>query len=110
MGRFPPANFRFWNSTFGAMARRGGSPLKRREALNIAQKLGAETKPRTNHDLVLVRFEKRLVATFCIRRGTHSGHGHVPSQLFISESDAMRLAACTLSKDKYFRMIADKLY
>lgn len=91
------------------MARRGGSPLKRREALKIARKLGAETKTSTNHDLVLVRFGERLVGTFCIRRGTHSGHGHIPSQLFISESAAMRLAACTLSKDEYFGMIADKL-
>ena len=91
------------------MARRGGSPLKRREALKIARKLGAETKVNTNHDLILVRFEGKLVATFCIRRGTHSGHGHIPSQLFVPESIAMRLAACTLSKDEYFEMIADKL-
>ena len=92
------------------MARRGGSPLKRREAVEIAKKLGAKIEEKTNHGLALVWFNGRVVTTFGIRRGTQSGHGHIPKQLFISERDALLLANCDISKEEYFEMIADKLF
>ena len=90
------------------MAKRG--PLFRiRDALDIAAKLEADVKKKTAHDIAIVRRDGKLITTFGIRRGTRAGHGHLPNQLFLSQQQTKLLAACSISKAKYFEIIVSKL-
>ena len=81
----------------------------RREAQDIACKLKADIERLTNHDRATVWFNKKLITTFLIRRGTHARHGHLPDRLFLTRHDTLLLARCSISREKYFEMIADKL-
>lgn len=90
------------------MPRRGGSKLQRREADKIAAKLGADVKGGSAHDHAMIRWEGVAVTSFGLRRGSKSKHGHIPGQLFISQSQTVSLASCTISKDEYFKILKDK--
>jgi hypothetical protein len=78
-------------------------------AENIAHKLLAkdESKPRSEHDEMVVYHEGRFVARFGIRRGSkrNSGHDHVQKNLNVSTRFAKELATCTKSRMEYFEKI-----
>jgi hypothetical protein len=71
----------------------------------IAKKLEAEIQRKTKHDKVLFKHEGKLVAYYNLRRDKTAGHAYVPGQLYISETLAMRLASCTLSKAEYVKLL-----
>ncbi|MEJ0071345.1 MAG: hypothetical protein WDO24_24305 [Pseudomonadota bacterium] len=56
----------------------------------------------------MIRWEGVAVTSFGLRRGSKSKHGHIPGQLFISQSQTVSLASCTISKDEYFKILKDK--
>ena len=84
------------------MARRGGSKLLRREADDIATKLGATIETGGKHLHALIYQDDRLILQFGIRHGKKATHGHLPSTLHVSESYLMKLARCQISSDEYF--------
>ena len=91
------------------MARRGGSKIQRREAQGIAAKLEADMElGKGDHDTAYVRVDGRIVASFGIRRGRKSGHFHIPKQIRVSETQAMRLASCTMTYDDYVDLLRGK--
>ena len=90
------------------MGKRGGSKILKADANAIAHKLSAEVKRGTKHDRANIRFDRVLVATFLIRRGSKAKHGHVHGALHISESQAMALAKCIISKEQYFDILRAK--
>ena len=91
------------------MARRGGSKIQRREAQGIAAKLEANVESgKGDHATAYVRVDGRIVATFGIRRGRRSGHFHIPKQIRVSETQAMRLASCAMSFDEWVAVWQEK--
>ncbi len=90
------------------MGKKGGSKLLRSHAHAIARKLKAELTSGKAHITAAIRYKGVLVAHFGIRHGAKSKHGHLPSQLFISQSQAAALAACNISTDQYFEMLKNK--
>jgi hypothetical protein len=78
-------------------------------AENIAHKLLAkdESKPRSEHDEMVVYHEGRFVARFGIRRGSKksSGHDHVQKNLNVPTRFAKELATCTKSRLDYLEKI-----
>jgi hypothetical protein len=80
----------------------GKSKIGPREARAIAQKLDAEIEKHTGHDIAFIVFGGIEIARFGIRRGSNSGHRYIPKQLHISETEAMALSSCNMSKDAYF--------
>ncbi len=78
--------------------------MQRRDALNIARKLGAEVEAGGNHQRACFRHNGRLILTFGIRNGSKSGHGHLVGEmgdLRLNGRKAKQLAECTMSKDEY---------
>ena len=91
------------------MGKRGGSKIQRREAQGIAKKLQADVElGKGDHDTAYVRVDGRIVASFGIRRGRKSGHFHIPKQIRVSETQAMRLASCVMSFDEYVAILQKK--
>lgn len=90
------------------MAKRGGSPLQKREAATIASKLNAVVAVGGSHDIAKVYWKGYLVTQFGIRRGKKSRHGHIPHALFLSEFKTMALANCTMTTDEYFAELQKK--
>ena len=86
------------------------SNLQRRDALNIASKLGAEVKSGGNHQLASFRHNGVLVLTFGIRNGSRSSHGHLVGErgdLKLNGRKAKELAVCTMSKEQYGEHLID---
>ena len=81
--------------------------MKKRQVEQITTKLGAEREEGAKHTKVKVRFEGRIVAKYNIRRGSHTDHSFVPSQLHLSKTDAERLAACTMTANEYFGVLRE---
>jgi hypothetical protein len=90
------------------LGRRRQSRILRREAEAIAHKLGANIQSGSKHDRAAVRYKGVLVATFGISRGRKQGHPHIPKQLFVSETQAIELATCSISSEDYFDLIRFK--
>ena len=90
------------------MGKRRGNKIERAAALKIAKKLDADIKGGKKHDRAVIRWEGIIVTTFGINRSRKSGHGHIPGQLFISQTEALNLASCAITKDNYFEIIAEK--
>ncbi len=91
------------------MARRDGSKIQRREAQRIAAKLEADVElGKGDHDTAYVRVDGRIVASFGIRRGRRSKHFHIPKRIRVSETQAMRLASCSMTYDEYVGVLREK--
>ncbi len=91
------------------MGKRGGSKIQRRKAQEIAKKLQADVEVgKGDHDTAYVRVGGRIVASFGIRRGRKSGHFHIPKQIRVSETQAMRLASCAVSFDEWVAVWQEK--
>ena len=95
---------RCWRSTLG---KRGGSKLLRKDAEDIARKLRAATSSGA-HITAAVHHNGVLVASFGIRHGSRSAHGHLPGALHLSQSQTVQLARCQISRDQYFELLRKK--
>ncbi len=87
------------------MAKGKPSKIQRPEALKIARKLGAEIKDGAKHTRALVYRNGALIAAFGIGHGRKSGHWHIPRQLFVSETEALAIATCSMEGDEYFDLL-----
>jgi len=75
----------------------------------IAKKLGCfmrEGKAHTHADF----YEGgKLIVSIGIRRASkEKGHGHIPKNLHLSQSDAWKLHDCTMSRDAYLQALREK--
>jgi hypothetical protein len=83
--------------------------IDKRDAENIAKKLGAKRRQGRKHEQVLVWHDEKLVARYGIRRGSgNPGHAHVAKELHISAPQARELADCPMSTERYFEILAEK--
>jgi len=83
------------------LGRRGISKILRKEAEEIAKKLKAVVKPGGSHDIATVWADGKLIGHFGISRSRKAGHNHIPSQIYVSQTKALKLAKCTMSYDEY---------
>ncbi len=86
------------------------SPVQKREALAIVKKLGAKLQPDGKHQLATFELNGITIATFGIRHGSRSGHGHLVGRygdLKLSESKVLAMAQCTMSKEQYIQHLKD---
>ena len=91
------------------MGKRGGSKIQRKEAKGIAGKLEADIEEgKGDHDTAYVRVDGKIVAFFGIRRGRKSGHFHIPKQIHVSETQAMKLHSCKMSFDEWVAELQEK--
>jgi hypothetical protein len=90
------------------LARRGGSPLDKGRALNIARKLGADLDPSGAHIQAYVRWEGTIVVSFGIRHSKKAKNGHIPGELQIGPHQALNLANCPMSKEDYLEVLRGK--
>ena len=81
--------------------------ISQQDAKKIATKLKADIQPGSKHKIVSVKYDDKVVARYGIRHA-NKGHGHVPSQLYVSMTEAKNLAKCTLDKDSYFKILKGK--
>ena len=80
------------------------SNLQRRDALEIARKLGATVDSNGKHKRASFRHNGRLILTFGIRHGSKSGHGHLvgaTGDLKLNARGVKELAECNMEKDDY---------
>jgi hypothetical protein len=81
--------------------------LAKRDALNIAGKLGAEIKNGGDHDLAVFRFEGKRILQYGIRRSS-GGHDYLQRQLHISLRQCQDLSNCPLSLSQYIEILRAK--
>jgi len=81
--------------------------LTTREAEQIADKLTADIKQGRKHTRATIRWNGRFIASFGIRRGKDLGHDFIPGQIFITSRQALELAKCPLSKQRYFEILGE---
>ncbi len=90
------------------MGRRGKSKILKKQAEEIAKKLRAVVESGSKHDIAIVWADGRLIGTFGISRSRKAGHIHIPSQIYVSETDALRLASCAMEYDDYVDVLREK--
>lgn len=87
------------------------SKLEKNDALDIATKLGAVVQKNGKHQRAIVRYEGKIIFTFGIRHGTRTGQGHLVGRnrdLRLSETQALALARCTITKEAYFDILRER--
>ena len=85
--------------------------LTKKHAEDIAKKLaGRRDSSASNHEMVCIYVEGRLVALYGIRRGSRKdqSHDHVPRELHVSPRQAKDLACCPMSRDDYIEHLRQK--
>ena len=90
------------------MGRHGISKILKKEAEQIAKKLEAIVETGGNHDIASVWAGGKLIGTFGIRRSRKAGHPYIPRQIYVSETEALRLASCTMTYDDYVDVLRGK--
>ena len=80
----------------------------RREAKAIADKLGATIEPGRKHDAVVIRWGGTIIARYGLRRDRTASHPYIPDQLGLKLREAIELARCPLSAEKYFELMAQR--
>ncbi len=90
------------------MAKGRSSKIQQREAFKIAKKLGAQIEDGAKHTRALVYWNGALITAFGIGHSKKSGHWHIPRQLFVSETDALAIAGCSMTGDDYFDLLDSK--
>ncbi len=84
-----------------------GGPIGKALAKDIAKKLSAvdETQKSDCHDIMVVYFRGRLVASFGIRRSSNKdiAHPHIPKDLGVNEFFAKELGQCTKSRLQWLK-------
>lgn len=74
----------------------------------IANKLGADISEGRGHKKAVVMIADTIVATFGIRHGKRSGHGHIPGKLHVNLRTALGLARCPISRAEYEKIMRDQ--
>jgi len=84
--------------------------LSQREASRIADKLDAERKEKRRHEVVYIRAQSGvLVGRYGIQRGSKAlPHDYIPKQINVSIREAIELAQCPMSKDRYFELMRER--
>lgn len=86
----------------------GRSKLVTRDAEAIAGKIASEVEERRGHAIAKIRVGGRHICQFGIRRGTSVGHDYIPRQINVSMRQALELARCTMYRDDYERILAER--
>jgi hypothetical protein len=82
----------------------GRSLLLKKEATDIAKKLGAKIEKDGAHQNAIFYHEGKFVFEFGIRHGRKSPQGHLCGQnraLRMSETEALHFARCHISVEEY---------
>ena len=85
--------------------------LTKQHAQKIVEKLNAKIHTgKKAHDLAVVYYEGKRVASFGVRRGSSKdlGHDHIPHDLHVSPHNCMNLAQCPMSREDWIKMMAAK--
>jgi hypothetical protein len=87
--------------------------INKEHALKIKRKLKAKdlkAKKNRPHDLYGVYYNDVLILSMSIRRGSAKelGHGHLPEQLFVQPGECLRLAQCTISREKWIKLMKER--
>ena len=105
---------RLWGQTLlisaGSSARTlsGRSLFTADSALTIANELEAEISEGRRHTNVVVRIHGTYIGRFGIRRNRNVGHDYIPRQIYVTTSEALGLARCSLYKADYERILKDR--
>jgi hypothetical protein len=86
------------------------SKLEKRDAIDIAKKLGADLQKDGAHQKAIFWHDGKLVLWFGIRHGRTTGQGHLVGenhQLKLNATGALALARCTMTKDEYIQHLKD---
>jgi hypothetical protein len=90
----------------------GKRVITKQLAEGIAKKLGAVLHPKKNrpHDLYVVSYQGRQVASFGIRRAREKdkGHDHIPGQIYLSPHDAKLFGQCEHTYDYWVEKMREK--
>ena len=79
------------------------------EAEAIAKKLEADIAKGSKHLFAIIRYQGQIIARYGIRRASKSvPHDYIPAQLFISPHQALDLARCPLSKERFWEILRAK--
>lgn len=84
--------------------------LNRDDAEKIAKKLKARLHQGSAHEIAVIEYKGQYVAEFGIRRGSRrdQGHGHIPRDIYLNLHDALALAQCSMSYEKWVQRMKDR--
>ena len=87
------------------------SKLEKKDAEDIATKIGAKLELQGKHQRATLEYEGKIVLTFGIRHGSKTGQGHLVGEnhaLRLSATKAVALARCDMTKDDYIEHLRGK--
>ena len=87
------------------------SKLEKRDALEIAKKIGATLNPDGKHQRATLEYNGQIILTFGIRHGSNTGQGHLVGEnhpLKLNATKAQHLARCFMTKDQYFEHLRER--
>lgn len=87
------------------------SKLEKRDAEDIARKIGATVKPQGKHQTATLEYNGQIVLTFGIRHGLRTGQGHLVGEnhaLKLNATKAIALARCDMTKDEYIEHLRER--
>jgi hypothetical protein len=84
--------------------------LTKDHAEAIARKLKAVMISGRKHDIAAIRYNGQSVAQFGIRRGSRrdQGHDYIPSQIHVTRQQAVLLAQCRMSFERWVAVMKEK--
>jgi hypothetical protein len=83
--------------------------LTQSDAEEIGKKLLCTFLEAKAHRYAEVYEEGRLIAKFGIRRSSkEKSHGHIPSELHITQKQCWDLRRCPLSREEYINLLREK--
>ena len=83
--------------------------INQKHAREFAKKLDAQIRSGRAHDIAEINYKGKRVGQFGIRWGSRDqSHSYVPKQLYISLAQTEDLAACPMSAEEYFKVLAKK--
>ncbi len=87
------------------------SKLEKRDAEDIARKIGATVKRQGKHQRATLEYNGQIVLTFGIRHGSNTGQGHLVGEnhaLKLNATKAKALASCAMTKNEYIEHLREK--
>ena len=87
------------------------SKILKKNALEIAKKLGAVIESDGKHQKATFYYDGKLILTFGIRHGRDTGHGHLVGTnkpLGLSETALLAFSRCTPPLEKYVEMLIER--
>jgi hypothetical protein len=79
-------------------------------AEKIVKKLNGSIRKGSDHDVVQVFEDGKLVASFGLRRGSSkdSGHDYIPGQIHVTKKQALDLGNCPMSRVQWVEVLKEK--